>query len=678
MSKVKLIFGTTNTQPVGTPDEEVEAIYQRAYKPFIRELYNFPEVPVTLHYSGTLLHWMQERHSEFIDVLAEMVGRRQVELLGGPFYDPVLPLIPRADALGQIESLTTLIRKLFGRRPRGSWITEQVWEPSLASTLKNSGMEYIFLDDYHFLTGGLSGNDLNRPVITEDQGKTIIVFPNSRDLQETMCNGDPESVIEYLRGRTDDEDDDDRVVVAIYDGWRFGGTDDSGRICYGDKWLHRLLTLIRDNRDWIQPVNPWRYLRRPVSRTRAYFPSTSYEEMMYWTLSPQRQKDLVGVRDKLGTKNGRSAYMFGGFFRHFLTRYPESNLLYAKMQYTHILVNQLRGDKYRKLSAREELWKGQCHNAYWHGRSGGIYKNHLRKMIYASLIEAEKVTRDPGVFIPSIITVDFDMDGLIEYLYQGQDLNAYVHVQGGILIELDYLPSPWNYLDTLGRRPEVYHTAEIAALGYDTYTRKSFIDHFLDPDDTLDLFCAAQQRERGRFHCSMYEVRSYNREQHTLSLAANGMVKDDQGEVPIELHKVYRFRDTTVVVEYSLRNLGNRDIHLVFAVEMNFAFESMSDEDLHVYQNSDGTGVRDIGPQKQALASTASMLFEDLINRVSIQLTLSEPTDLWCTPVETVAQSENGLESYYQSSCVVPRYELALPADAEWRADFTLTLGKLS
>lgn len=675
MNRVRLIFGTTNTQPVGTPDEEVEATYQSSFKPFLRELYNFPEIPVTMHYSGTLLSWLQERHSEFIDVLAEMASRRQMELLGGAFYDPVLPLVPRADALGQIESLTTLVRKLFGRRPRGCWITEQVWEPTMASTLKNSGAEYIFLDDYHFITGGFSETELNRPVITEDQGKTVIVFPNSHDLRQKMCVDSPEKVIQYLRSQQCDEED--HVVVAIYDGERYGSWGNSHHVCYDEQWLHRFLTLVKANLDWIEPINPWRYLRKAVPRQRAYFPSTSYEEMMVWTLAPKKQKDLEGVRKKVASTNGRNTFVFGGFFRHFLTRYPESNLMYAKMQYTHILVNQLRGDKYRKMTAREELWKGQCHNAYWHGRPGGIYRNHLRKQVYAALIEAEKITRERGVFIPSITTVDFDMDGLTEYLYQGQDMNAYVHLLGGTLFELDYLPTPWNYLDTLARHPEGYHTTEIARRGYDYYTRKSFIDHFFDSGTTIDHFDRSNYDERGSFVSQPFEVTSYNRDHHTLALRAAGTVKVGKAMVPVVIHKSYRFRGTAAVVEYAIANSSDSACSLNYGMELNFGFESPLVEHLRAFHTSDRGKRVEIGPEKQQLPATSELRYEDLVNNVSINVSLSRPAGAWSLPVETVSQTSAGYETFYQSSCTVFRYPIELAAGAEWRIEVTLKLEKL-
>ncbi|MFW6313570.1 MAG: hypothetical protein ACOC2N_06780 [Spirochaetota bacterium] len=264
MKKVRLIFGSTNSQPVGATDDEIEKVYQRAYKPFLRALYNEPQVPVTLHFSGQLLQWLEKHHSEYTDVLSEMVSRKQTELLGGGFYDPVLSLIPRPDRLGQIESLTTYLRKRFGRRPRGTWITEHVWEPSLASTLKSSGMDYVFLDDYHFVSAGLNGADLVRPCITEDQGKTIIVFPVSHDLKLIAREGSPEDVIVFMHGQA--SDDPSRVFVLLDDGERYAeATRVENSPTPHNVWLERFVGLLNEHRDWIDVELPAQYLRRVLS-----------------------------------------------------------------------------------------------------------------------------------------------------------------------------------------------------------------------------------------------------------------------------------------------------------------------------------------------------------------------------------------------------------------------------
>ncbi|MCK7486236.1 MAG: hypothetical protein MZU97_12315 [Bacillus subtilis] len=77
---------------------------------------------------------MESRHPEFLMLLEEMVLRKQIELLGGGSSPPCCPPLSSSDRLGQIECLTTFIRKNFGRRPRGCRIPGYAWGPSLASS----------------------------------------------------------------------------------------------------------------------------------------------------------------------------------------------------------------------------------------------------------------------------------------------------------------------------------------------------------------------------------------------------------------------------------------------------------------------------------------------------------------------------------------------------------------
>ena len=204
---------------------------------------------------------------------------------------------------------------------------------------------------------------------------------------------------------------------------------------------------------------------------------------MQWALFPAQANRIKNLKKKI-KENNLSEYLIShGFFRQFLTRYPESNLIYSKMLYTNILVNQIRGDKVRKKIAREELWKGQYNKVYWHGNEPGIYSNSLRKAIFKNILNAERHTRTSGLFIPSIISFDFDMDGEKEFLFQDIDLNAYVHSAGGYIFELDLIPVGWNYSDSISRYPEGYHHDSEKI--YDKYMRKSFIDHFFKENVTV-------------------------------------------------------------------------------------------------------------------------------------------------------------------------------------------------
>ncbi|HNR81663.1 MAG TPA: hypothetical protein PKK37_04460, partial [Candidatus Pacearchaeota archaeon] len=53
-----------------------------------------------LYYSGIVLQWIEENHPEFILLLEEMSGRRQIELLGGGYYSPLFPILQLSDKVG--------------------------------------------------------------------------------------------------------------------------------------------------------------------------------------------------------------------------------------------------------------------------------------------------------------------------------------------------------------------------------------------------------------------------------------------------------------------------------------------------------------------------------------------------------------------------------------------------
>ena len=436
MSRLSLIFGTHNHLPLGQDPEETERIYQASFKPLLASLYGFPDFPAVLHYSGLLLEWLEDHHPEFITLLGEMVRRGQVEVLGGGYYDPILPMIPTNDKLGQLEKMTTHLRVRFETRPRGCWLAECVWEPSLAFVLRASGMDYTFLDESQFRLAGAEGPDLLRPAIAEEQGKIVSVFPIAAGLAPFM------QAPRELLGRLKDlaGAPAGRVVVLLPDGGRPGAP---------TEWLEGFFQGVLDAVEWLRPMTPGACLRDAPPSEKLYIPSSASAEMTEWAL-PARTRTLYREASRRERDaGGIGRFLSGGHFRQFLTRYPEAGLMYAKMMYIHVLVNQVRGDRYKKRAAQNELWKGQCHYAYWHGARGGVYSNPARKAVYRALIEAEKITRATEIFAPSILSADYDMDNCTEFLYQGSELNAYIHTRGGSLFELDFLPprpitsTPW-------------------------------------------------------------------------------------------------------------------------------------------------------------------------------------------------------------------------------------------
>src|SRR5690606_27521742 len=95
-----------------------------------------------------------DRHPSELAMMREMVERGQIELFGGGDMEPVLASIPAHDRIGQLRALSDRLERLLGRRPRGAWLTERVWEGTVVPSLAAVGIEYVTVDDYHFLCAG--------------------------------------------------------------------------------------------------------------------------------------------------------------------------------------------------------------------------------------------------------------------------------------------------------------------------------------------------------------------------------------------------------------------------------------------------------------------------------------------------------------------------------------------
>ena len=664
MKAIQFIFGTYNEHSIGSLSDNSEMTYQRALKPFLSVLNQFPKFPAVLFYSGILLDWITRNHPEFLMLLADMVNRRQIELLTGGYYEPVFPLIPRSDMLGQIEKLTTFLRSQFGRRPHGNWLTESVWEPSLASILNTSGIEYTFLRDEHFKYAGLQGDDLYYPCLTENQGKSIVVFPLSSALERVVSESSVDDAVDFILSAGSESKE--RVVVLLESGEKFGKSEGSYERLYDEGWLKSFLQSIQEKSDAITPVNPSRYVRQVSPIRKIYFPTTFYSELMQWLSSDA--KAIKTSKRKIATDAS------GGLFQRFLNQYPESNLMYSKMLYTHLRVNQIRGDKFRKKTAREELWKGQCHVAYWHGKCGGIYWSHLRKLTYRAFIEAETMARADGMFTSSITSFDFDMDGKEEYLYQSKELNAYVHCEGGMVFELDFIPTKWNYCDTLARRPEVYHDGNDRH--YDWYMWKAFIDHFFSQEETIGAFDKMTYKELGDFVTGRYDLGELDREHLALTMTRTGQVTIRNRSLLVRVEKSFRFKNSTIQASYVITNQSTKGLDCWFGTELNLAFASGESSDMAISKFEKNKKTQ-IDGRMTTHSDVKRLLLQDLRNSVSINLSSDTEFSLWALPLEAVTWSDGASEKIYQSNCVVARWHLSLGPDESWKNSLSLAFTKL-
>ena len=651
MKKTELIFGTYNGLPPGSTDVEFENAYQRAYKPFLTTLYKYPNVSAAIYYSGTLLTWLHEHHPEFLMLLNDMVKRSQIELLGGAFHEPILPLIPASDRSGQIELLTTYLRRRFGKRPRGIWLPELAWEPSLPVSLKNCGMEYSFLDSAAFEAADIPIRRQYKPARTEDQGKSLEIFPvHSRLAPMRSIESDRIEPEQYMKrifaGCPADEDS----VVVVFDAGEALGLWSLNDLLYSDDgWLSGFFEQLSGTANGIHTVLPKEYSRRPHRTERCYFGSSQMDELTDWWFSadPEKKDTNAAIR-----KRARQLLPTGSL-RQIIRRYPESAHLYSKMTHVHILVNQIRGDRYRKKAAREELWKGQSGYALWHGKTDGIQRNGIRKAAYTALIEAEKIAREEGIFKEYASREDFDLDGLDEYLFVGNILNVYIHTVGGPAFELDYLPSSWNYLDTMGRYEEPYHGSIIPNHIFDTSPRCAFVDRVMPTKSDFASYQQGADEITDDISTHVFDVTEYKRDHMEVGLATTW---DDR----LSIRKKFSLSGSELRVAYSLKNYSESTrLTESFLTEINLSFASNNEEflQLRAYNDQGETLIlRDASESENILRFDAT----DMKNAVTVATKFDSPCEMWNLPIISQWYAKSGKRSGYQASAFCVRRSLTL------------------
>ncbi|HYU75819.1 MAG TPA: 4-alpha-glucanotransferase, partial [Ktedonobacteraceae bacterium] len=64
-----------NHQPVGNFPWVFQQVYEEAYLPMIKALEKHPGVRLSLHYTGSLLDWIEKAQPEFLERIAALVKR---------------------------------------------------------------------------------------------------------------------------------------------------------------------------------------------------------------------------------------------------------------------------------------------------------------------------------------------------------------------------------------------------------------------------------------------------------------------------------------------------------------------------------------------------------------------------------------------------------------------------
>ncbi len=689
MKSIQFVFALHDHQPVGNFDHVFAHAYDVAYLPFLELLESFPAFRVCLHHTGPLLQWIAKNRRTYLERLGVLVQRGQVELLGGAFYEPILPVIPEADRIGQIVAMSDWIEAVFGRRPRGMWLAERVWEPTLPRAMAAAGMEYTVLDDSHFKSVGIRENDALGYYLTEDQGDRIAVFPINQTIRQRIPYNPVEEVIGHLKYLADENTA--RTVVMADDGEKFGVWPDSNRHCYTDGWMYRFVEMVGNNNDWIRMRTFSEVLDETAPLGRVYLPTASYVEMMEWAMPPSAirpYRQLASELKNRGEADTLGVFVRGGFWRSFLAKYEEANHLHKKMLHVSRKLASLPGEQQANPEyaiALDHLWQAQCNCGYWHGVFGGLYLTNLRTALYQHLIAADEAAdRLAGHDGIRFIATDFACDGHPDLLVESpsQVLHFKPHL-GGILVEHDIRAARFNLLDTLIRRREAYHDQldghgggnqamwvkedDLARyLAVDWYRRGSLIDHFLDDELDPEKFRAMQWLDRGDFVDQPYETQwSLTPEGARIELQREGRVLSGNELLPVRINKTIDLTGGKpgYNVRYVVTNLGRQRLQSRFGVAFHVNLLAGDAHDrIHEIEGaniSNDDRMTSIG----SVPNVKNFRVTDGWLKLRAAWSLSIPATHWRLPIETVSSSEFGIERIYQATCLLPNWMISLAPD---------------
>jgi alpha-amylase len=671
MKHVNLALALHHHQPVGNLPHVLEECYQKCYLPILDAVERYPKLRFNLSYSGPLLRFFERQHPEFLEKLKWLIACRQVELLATGFYEPILAEIEEDDRQGQLRLMLEWMDEKLGVTPKGAWLSEGVWENSLAKTFRRAGLNFTIVRNERLLQAGVPESQLHGYHVTEYFGNVLRLFPRDSNLYRMIPYGDAGELMVYLRRMANRglgltlTVDDHAERWGVWPG-SFERIQQSGA-------MEKLFAALNDAGDWLRLRTFSEVVSDEPPQSRCYIPAGPSAELGMWSLpdeSRQRFAWALGNIQQRHDANRFLPFFRAGSWGGFRARYFESNLMEKKGLWLKSHLSSLASEEQRR-QAQDLLWQAQCNTAYWHGTSGGIYLPHLRQAIWDRLLAAQQVILQ-GVKEWKVEKCDFTADDQDDVLAFNDKLSFFVDpAYGGACFEFSLLDKKWNYANTLTRRPETdpesaadANNQKNSAPPVDMYKRHLFQERFINRHVTTEELRQGAFREGGDFISNAYKfigvtLRDGGAE---IELERLGRYFVNGADQPVRVIKTYAWnRDGNELrLRYQVKNESSLPLNSCFATELN----------LCTVPSQDANGEVTLAGGRARGFEYA--WYEDLTREMSIRLsdglglsmTSPEPMSVWSYPINSQSEADGRLPLICQGNCFLFGWPLHLkPGD---------------
>lgn len=651
MGTTHFLFGIHCHQPTDNFHHVVHDAIAKSYRPFFEVARRYETFRFSVHFSGWLLEFIQTHDAALFALMQQIADRGQIEFFSGGFYEPILSAIPSQDRIDQVKKLNRYIQKHFHQTPRGLWLTERVWDSALVGDMKKCGIEYMVVDDYHFVSTGFDEKKLCGYYLTENGGEQMALFPINKTLRYLIPFKSTEGVVEYLRTFSPEEG---KAAVLFDDGEKFGVWPKTYEWVYTSGWLEQFLGSF-ENQEEVRAITYAEYYDSHKALGLAYLPPYSYYEMGEWSLNAWDAITMEKIKHALSSygEDELNKFIKGSIWKNFFVKYYESNHIHKRtleLSAARQHINQKEYDEW--------LFKAQTNDVLWHGVFGGLYLPNLRDNAYRFIIEAENIRYSNAA--PAVEINDFNMDGYPDVKYVGDRFIAFFDSRlGGQMNELSLRGVCFNLQNTLRRYEESYHDKILAPkksdtaehsdgidtihnlsvenldtyrelLVFDWYAKNSFIDHITDERFDAGSFYRNGFPEYGDFTNQPFEITEQNG--LSVSFERQGGVYVNGIKYDTVVRKSYRFSENAIVFETVMDS--SYEGNLNYVLEMNFHFARLE----NVAFNGNGMEERFLSVEADTL------ILEDSYTAKKIVVTLKGTQTIVIARIDTVSQSETGFD----------------------------------
>ncbi len=542
-------------------ESAIENSYQNLYKKILQFYYAHPKYKLALYISGPSLDYIHRKHPEYTTLLRELINRKQVEMLGGGYYNPAFPLLFQQDRTGQLELMTQTLRSATGKRPRGVTLVNSIWDSSIINCLTTCGMEYSLLDS------SLIPQDKNEylPLIVCEQGKTLKILPVYREDEPAIF--DDMSPENYIAGIL--KNCKKNLLKSAYEtdlrGLCLNINENLYKHLFNSGWIESFYQAIENQYTGkVQVELPSDYISQTSTFVPSYISAGIRSDVAQWGKVPFAKSKLE-LNDRIT-------------IQQMLLIYRQNKNLYNRMLYLSLLVNSAHGDKIRRKEAREKLWHAQAGEAYVCSPDGVFVNSAIRQQCYKYLTEAEKLLRecDPKGkgFEENLATYDYDGDGHNDYICRMNNFTAVINPDGAQITELDIMRNTGNYVDNLSRIEQFDKVQDI-------YQRGLFVIHLLTDAQFKD-YKKGLPVENGVFSRTVFKQLNFDSGRNEIKLIGHDEYSDDK--IPVSLRKKYIANSNGFMIQLILKNESPLPIKGSILVENNFAQSDFTSADASSYK----------------------------------------------------------------------------------------------